>query len=223
MNNLTLRRRTMAHFASMLGLTVIVAHAARGQDTGDGVTAEIFLGNAWNLPLPLTLSGTPASARLSARYSTRPFTGSPYYAARLGHSDNGRGVELELIHHKLYLENPAQPIERLEISHGYNLPLVNGVGPAGGWQFRIGVGLVVAHPEGRISGQNIGGGYRIAGGAVQLALGRRYALNDGDLVMTATPEVKLTASFARMTLQQGVLSVPNIAIHTLAGIGIAQR
>jgi hypothetical protein len=213
----------MAHFARILVLTVIVAHAASGQDTADGVTAEIFLGSAWNLPLPLTLSGTSASARLRARYSTRPFTGSPYYAARLGHSENGRSVELELIHHKLYLENPAPPIERLEISHGYNMPLVNGVGPAGGWQFRIGVGLVVAHPEGRITGQNIGGRYRIAGGAVQLALGRRYALNDGDVVMTATPEVKMTASFARMRLPQGILSVTNLAIHTLAGVGLLQR
>jgi hypothetical protein len=204
----------------MFALAVMAAPAVKGQDTSNRASAEILFGSAWSAPLPLTLSGASAAARFRARYSTRPFTGSPYYAGRVGYSDDGRGVELELIHHKLFLENPAPPIERLEITHGYNMPLVNAVRPANGWQFRVGIGLVVAHAEGRISGNNINSGYRIAGGAIQLAFGRRYALNGGDVVMTATPEVKLTGSFARMTLQQGVLSVPNIAVHTLAGIGV---
>jgi hypothetical protein len=100
-----------------------------------------------------------------------------------------------------------------------------------GPQLRIGIGLVIAHPEGQIAGQVIkarertvlGGGYHIAGGALQIALGRRYALNEGNVVLTATPEIKLTAAFARMRLAQGTLYVPNVAVHALAGIGILNR
>ena len=210
----------MKSLARMLALTVMAAAAAKGQDTSNGANAEFFLGSAWNLPLPLTLICASAPARFRARYSTRPFTGSPYYAGLVGYSDDGRGVELELIHHKLFLENPAPPVERLEITHGYNLPMVNGVEPAGRWQFRIGVGLVVAHAEGRIAGHDIDSGYRLAGAALQFALGRRYALTSGKPLLTATPEVKVTGSFARMRLAPGTLFVPNIALHALAGLGV---
>src|SRR5262245_27982994 len=125
-----------------------LASSAQSASERAGASAEFFLGTAWSLPVPLTLTGASESVRIRPRYSTRPFNGSPYYSARVGYADDGRGLELELIHHKLYLENPAPPIERLEISHGYNLPMINGVGPVGTWQFRVGVGLVVAHPEG---------------------------------------------------------------------------
>jgi hypothetical protein len=209
--------RSMKCLAAMFALTLMAAPAVKGQN---GASAEILFGSAWNVPLPLALSGASASARFRARYSTRPFTGSPYYAGRVGYSDDGRGVELELIHHKLFLENPAPPVERLEITHGYNLPMINGVGPAGGWQFRIGVGLVIAHAEGRIAGHDIDSGYRVAGAALQIALGRRYALTSGEPLLTATPEVKVTGSFARMRLTPGTLFVPNIALHALAGLGV---
>jgi hypothetical protein len=201
------------------------------QSTGDGTSAEFFIGSAWSLPLPLRLSDAPRSVRIRPRYTTRPFRDAPYYAVRLGHLNDGRGFEAELIHHKLYLENPAPPIDRLEITHGYNLAMINAAGPAGGWQFRAGIGLVIAHPEGRIAGQVItakertvlGGGYHVAGGTLQLALGRRYALTSGNVALTAAPEVKLTAAFARMHLTQGTLHVPNVAVHALAGIGILNR
>ena len=204
-------------------IVALVPHPVSGQNGSGGAHADVLAGAAWSLPLPLNFSGPSEALRFRANFSTRPFSDSPYYSVRLGHTNDGRGVEAELIHHKLYLENPAPPIERLEITHGYNLPVINAVGPANGWQFRVGIGLVVAHPEGRVAGQNIGGGYRIAGGTIQLALGRRYPLNDGEVVVTATPEAKLTGSFARIRLPAGILSVPNIAFHALAGLGIQHR
>ncbi len=89
---------------------------------------------------------------------------------------------------------------------------------------------MIAHPEGTIAGQDIkekqrtllGGGH-IAGGSLQVAFGRRYALTSGSPVLTLTPEIKLTGAFARMNLAQGTLSVPNIAVHALAGIGVQER
>jgi hypothetical protein len=222
-----------AYLAAIAVLTAIVAtpQTVRAQRHDHEAAAELFLGTAWSLPLPLILDMPDQRLAFRAHWSTRPFADAPYYAYRAGILRASRGAELELLHHKLYLENPVAPIEHLEITHGYNLPTANYAMPAGGWQLRLGFGLVVAHPEGRIKGRPvrgarrslIGGGYHIAGATMQIALGRRYALGRGDVALTAAPETKLTASIARVQLEQGTLTVPNIALHALGGIGVRRR
>jgi hypothetical protein len=200
----------------------------QAQCTRGAWTAEAFTGSAWHLPIPLVVDLPEEHARLRARYNTRPFADAPYYSYRLGHTwTSGRAVEVEMLHHKLYLENPRPPVERFEVTHGYNLPTVNVVWPASGWQLRFGLGLVVAHPEGRIAGRAVsggrtllGGGYHIAGVTAQVAFGRRYVLWGSRVAMTAAPEVKLTASWARIPLQRGHLSVPDVSLHALGGLGV---
>jgi len=192
------------------------------------IVAEGFTGSAWSLPLPLTIDARGERWRTLARYATRPFAGAPYYSYRVGRSDaNGAGQELEMLHHKLYLQNPGGPVERFEITHGYNLPTANVTAPGHGWQWRFGVGLVVAHPEGRVAGRELGGaatalggGYHIAGITTQLAVGRRYPLRPGRTQLTASPEVKLTASWARIVVDSITLRVPNVALHALGGFGV---
>jgi hypothetical protein len=140
------------------------------------------------------------------------------------------GYEAELLHHKLYLDNPVPPIEHLEISHGYNLVTVNAVRPARALAIRVGVGLVVAHAEGRIAGERLGGsrrtllggGYHLAGVTAQLAVGRRYTLAHGRSSLYAVPEAKLTASLAHVPVGDsgGKAFVPNVAAHALAGLGL---
>jgi len=105
--------------------------------------------------------------------------------------------------------------------------MMNVMWPARGWQFRVGVGLVVAHPEGRVadrsvSGQStlLGGGYHIAGITLQAAIGRRYALWGERVKMTAAPEAKLTASWASIPLEHGRVRVPDISLHALGGVGV---
>jgi hypothetical protein len=185
-------------------------------------------GTAWNLPVPLRVELPDQSARQTARYSTRPLEFPLYYGVRIGRtSPLGRGFDVELLHHKLYLENPSPPLERFEVTHGYNLVMLNAVGPARGWAWRVGLGVVIAHPEGVVAGRNIsglrtrlGGGYHVAGVATQLAMGRRYALGRGRSAMTLGPEAKLTASWAHIGLRPGHLEVPNVAVHVLGGLGI---
>jgi hypothetical protein len=196
--------------------------------------AEFFLGTAWSLPLPLVVRLPDERIVLRPRWSTRPFADAPYYAYRAGGGEGGHAIEAELLHHKLYLENPRPPVERLEVTHGYNLPLANAAMPARGLTVRVGLGLVVAHAEGRIAGRTVGraaggrrtflgGGYHIAGIATQLAVGRRYPLGRGDVALTAAPEVKLTAAWARVPLEDGSLLVPNVAVHALGGVGVRRR
>jgi hypothetical protein len=188
-----------------------------------GLTGEVFAGTAWSLPLPLRVEQpgqTPI--HFKARYSTRPWRSSPYYAYRLGYQH----WSAELVHHKLYLENPPPEIEHFEVSHGYNLVMISrtlapGDSPA---IFRIGLGLVIGHPEGRIRGKAInpvrsllGGGYHISGLCLQAAAGPQLGIAEHWFFR---PEFKITAAWAQMPLVGGgVTKVPNIALHTLFGFG----
>ena len=195
------------------------------------IAIEVQGGTAWSLPTPLIIrrEGAP-SVRLRARYSTRPLADAPYYAYRLSRGSRTHAAEAELVHHKLYLDNPAPPIERFEVTHGYNLAMANVRAPAGRWQVRVGLGLVVAHAEGRIGGATIGrgrtllgGGYHIAGVTTQLAVGRRFPLGRAPTAAFVAPELKLTASMARIPLDVGSVLVPNVAAHALAGLGVRRR
>jgi len=220
--------------ALSLGLLAGVPSAAplRAQPHATELSAEVYTGGAWSLPLPFTvaLPGAPA-ARLRPHWSTRPFADAPYYAYRAGWARDARGVDAELLHHKLYLENPAPPVERFEVTHGYNLPMLSARAPAGGWQLRIGLGAVIAHAEGRIAGRAVGGGrtllgggYHIAGVAAQVAVGRRYLLGRGATALFAAPELKLTAARARVPLDGGgTVTVPNVAVHLLGGLGVRHQ
>ncbi|MBC3541614.1 hypothetical protein ACFSC6_02210 [Rufibacter sediminis] len=192
-----------------------------------GLTAEVFAGTSWSLPLPLRIKQpNEADIRFKARYTTRPWTGSPYYAYRVGYN----GWSAELVHHKVYLENPPAEVEHFEVSHGYNLAMVSRTLPFRETPgiFRIGLGMVIGHPEGRIRGKAInpvksllGGGYHISGICLQAAVGPRLDVADHWFFR---PEAKLTAAWARMPLAGGgSVTVPNIAVHTLFGFGYRRQ
>jgi hypothetical protein len=220
------RRAICVAGAALLAVPVRTA-TAQATCPARSLAAELFGGTGWSLPLPLTLDGPDGRTRFRARYSTRPFADSPYYSYRLGVGGRDGSIEAEMLHHKLYLENPVPPIDGLEITHGYNLPTINVAGPGDGWQLRVGLGIVVAHPEGRVAGRPVdasrsflGGGYQIAGITTQVALGRRYALGRGRVAPTVAPEMKLTGSWASMRFGEGRLMVPNLALHVLGGLGV---
>ncbi|HEY4651021.1 MAG TPA: hypothetical protein VIG72_06380 [Pontibacter sp.] len=158
----------------------------------------------------------------TARYKTRPWRGAPYYAYRIGYQH----WTLELVHHKLYLENPPPKIGHFEVSHGYNLALVSRNIPftTDPSLVRVGVGLVIAHPEGRIRGRAInpvrsflGGGYHFSGVCFQAVVGPRLYISEHWFIR---PEAKLTAAWAQVPLAGGGNArVPNVAFHTLLGVG----
>ena len=217
--------------ALVLLLATKRAGSAQQPPAHEEIAIELQGGTAWSAPTPLIIRmvGEP-TVRFRARYSTRPLADAPYYAYRLSRGSRTHAAEVELVHHKLYLENPIPPVERFEVTHGYNLAMANVRAPAGRWQARVGFGLVVAHAEGRIAGATIGrrrtllgGGYHIAGATTQLAVGRPYPLGRGATTAFVAPELKLTASMARIPLDVGSVLVPNVAAHALAGLGVRRR
>lgn len=220
----------------LLVLVVAASTPANAQRQDRELHAEFLLGTAWNLPTPLIirLPGTP-EVRQRVRYSTHAFESPLYYAVRIGGGSINAlgapvGVELELLHHKLHVDDPAPPVEHFEVSHGYNLLSGTLLRAADRLTLRVGVGLVIAHPEGRIGGGRVGGsrrttlggGYHIAGASIQVGIGRTVPLSTGRTVAYVVPEAKLTASFARVPLGDdgGSVLVPNVAGHLLAGFGV---
>jgi hypothetical protein len=190
---------------------------------GQGLTAEVFAGTSWSLPTPLRVDQSgEAPIRFTARYRTRPWHGAPYYAYRLGYNK----WSAELVHHKIYLQNPPPEIQHFEVSHGYNMAFLSRSLPFGhaAGVFRVGLGMVIGHPEGRIRGKAInpvksflGGGYHISGICLQAAAGPPLGIAEHWFFR---PEVKVTAAWARMPLAGGgTATVPNIALHTLFGFG----
>lgn len=179
---------------------------------------EAFTGTAHNFTTPLTVhqDGQPGF-RMDARYDTRPFTGSPYDAARVGWWKGSSGWELQLVHHKLYLANPTPEVSALEISHGYNMLTLSRASSWRGFTLRGGAGLVVTFPETTIRGRKRPTlGYDLSGFTVAAGVGRRWP--EGAR-LSLTGEVRLTLSWVTIPVFEGEADVPNRALHFLAGLG----
>jgi len=123
---------------------------------GETLAAELFTGVAFSLRTPLVVDLAGERHVIRAHWSTRPFEDAPYYSYRVARASVGRELAAEMLHHKLYLENPVPPIDRLEVSHGYNEPMFDVATRAEGFHWRFGIGLVIAHPEGAIAGREVG-------------------------------------------------------------------
>ncbi|UCH63498.1 MAG: hypothetical protein JSU77_03340 [Fidelibacterota bacterium] len=185
-------------------------------------TFEAFLGSAWSVPSPLSIHQYGEERlHFTARYATKPLVESPYYAWRIAKWSGEQAWEFELVHHKLYLENPPDEVQHFEVSHGYNLITINRVWVRRGFIWRGGVGVVATHPETKIRGKKLPwgdglNGFYVSGPTIQLAIGRKFPLRGG---LFAVVEGKWTASYATIPVRDGNAYVPNMALHWLIGLG----
>jgi hypothetical protein len=143
-------------------------------------TIHAGTGVAYNAPSSLVIEQARApDLSLTARFDTRAFETPLYYVVRVERGSwSGGAIALELVHHKLFLENPPAEVQELAISHGFNIVTVQRVWtPIEGRSVRAGAGVVVAHPETTVRGraQPKGGwldrGYYVAGPVAQLGAG----------------------------------------------------
>ena len=185
-------------------------------------TLEGFLGSAWSVPAPLSIHQWGEDRiYLIARYQTKPFKESPYYAWRIAKWRANRAWEFELVHHKLYLSNPPAEVQHFEVSHGYNLITINRAWLHRGLIWRFGAGLVAVHPETTIRGKTLPwgkglNGFYISGLTVQAGMEKKFVLWGR---LFAALEGKLTASYAIVPIQDGNAYLPNAALHGLFGLG----
>lgn len=185
---------------------------------------QIFGGVPFNFNLPLTIhqSGHP-DMKITGKYDSRPFESPHYYAWRVGAWNGNRAWELELVHSKLYLRNKPPEVQEFSISHGYNLLTINRAWEVKGLIYRAGLGVVITHPETTIrglphpEGGGLYDGYYLSGPTVQGAVEKRFHLWKWFI---ASLEAKLTATYARIPVENGHADVPNLAVHGLFGIGV---
>lgn len=185
---------------------------------------ELHSGEVYNVPMPLTIrqEGYP-ELKLTARYFTEPLTLPVYWDIRLSHWRNNKSWEFEVIHHKLYLENITPEVQKFNISHGFNMLILNRGFDKGIIRYRAGVGMVLTHPESKIRGKEFGNttddwdmGYYISGPVVNMAISKPIRLN-GRLYMNA--EAKTTFAYGSIQVAEGRADVFNLAFHLILGIG----
>lgn len=168
-------------------------------------------------PLVIHQTGFP-DIRLDGRFNTEAFTEVPYYDVRLADGD----WELELVHHKLYMQDRPPEVQYLQITHGFNLITANHCWSLFGFDLRAGAGMVLAHPETEIRDQKfdersgiLGLGFFVSGVSAQAGLERRFRLTSRFDVGT---EVKLTGGAARVPISDGSVDIANFAVHGLVSL-----
>lgn len=195
------------------------------QSTNTYWAFEVLSGDAYSFrtPLKIHLEDHPDISENAADYATHPFQTPIYYAIRAGRWHDNRAWELEMVHLKIDLRNKPDNVQRFEVSHGYNLVTVNRAWLHRFLVFRIGIGVVVIHPESTIYNQGFdehGGllreGYYLSGPTAQAAAGLRFNTSKHIFI---TVEGKLTGSYARVPVADGYADVPAVAMHLLAGVG----
>ena len=159
----------------------------------------------------------------TAHYKTYPFTsGAPYYSLRIGAWEGNRAWEFETHHHLVTLvDDPTGKIDGFYVTHGYNLNTLNRAWLLGGFIWRIGAGVVITHPENVVRGKKFSGdgfyeGFYLSGVCGQLSLEKRLSLWGGSFLYV---EGKFTAAWAKIPIADGEATVPNYALHGLAGLG----
>jgi hypothetical protein len=186
---------------------------------------ELHGGEVYNVPMLLQIKqqGYPI-LKLTAHYHTEPFTLPVYWDMRFSRWENGKSWEFEAIHHKLYLENTTSEVQKFNISHGFNMLMVNRGFDKKTFQYRAGVGVVLAHPESNIRGKEFGNtgddldmGYYLSGPVVNFAISKPIRLGGRFYLNT---EAKTTIAYANIKVAEGHAKVCNLAFHLILGIGV---
>jgi len=211
-------------------------------------TLGVILGGARTQATSLTLTQPSQATDVTlspVHYRSESFEPPFYYAYRVGGFPRSEsfGIEGEFIHLKVTADTSrttraegivagqavsgprplSSVVERLSISHGVNLLLVNAVirrvagaaTPADArWILtgRFGAGASVPHPESTIAGRSLEryewGSFSLqAAGGIELRIAKRIAL---------TGEYKLTRTVQDVTIADGSARTP-LTTHHLAG------
>jgi len=201
-------------------LLVLLVPSARAE-----WSAEYLLGDAWEPRTPVRIRQEGfEDLVLDARFRTEPFRIPPYWSARVIWWRGNTGWAVDLVHHKLILEDPPPEIRYLGLTHGYNLGTFQILKRRGPWHGLIGLGGVLAHPESTIRGRRhpeTGGillpGQYLAGPAFLLGAGVRVGIV-GPLFLNA--ETRISFSSVDAPVRDGELSLRHTGFHLAAGLGL---
>jgi len=199
-----------------------------------GFGFNLSLGEAYNLNQDISISRDEAAdINFNASFSTHGPRSPQYYSLRFRHQIKKKNIELEFIHHKLYVKkNLPDQVEKFEVTDGYNLLLINVVSAlTENINYRLGIGTVVTHPDIIIEGETNyikGGGlipkfwtdgYHWGGISSQASIFYSHRIRDR---LALNIETKLIYASARVPVVGGSLILPNLSIHFLGGISFGK-
>ena len=179
-----------------------------------------------NVPLPLAIhqEGYPDINLSGARYHSEPFILPLYYDGRISRWHNDKSWEIEFTHHKLYLQNNPAEVQKFSVSHGYNFLMVNRGFDRQLFRYRVGGGVVIAHPESEVRNlvfesqrNDKDKGYYLSGPALQASINKPIYLGNRFFI---NAEARTTMAYASVKIAHGHADVWNIAFHLMLGIGV---
>jgi len=180
---------------------------------------------AGNVPLPLHISqnGYP-DINLSAKFVSKSLTAPISWDWRFSRWQGDRAWEIEAIHHKLYLVNTTDEVERFNISHGFNIVTINRGYKLHWVTLHSGLGIILAHAENIIRSLNYDdsegyfkiGYYEITGPVINLSISRPIKISKRWFL---NAETKSTLAYARVNVVNGHADFYNIAFHLIIGFG----
>ena len=202
-------------FAVVLGARLVAAQ----------LSVDALAGTSFSVPSRLSIyqSGQP-TLRFTAHYSTKPLDDTPYFVVRIGLWKNNTAWLLDLIHHKLYLDNPPPEVEYFRITYGFNIVSVGRAWRKGGLVYSAGLGAVFTHASSSVRGRpylGTGGpfnkGYTVTGASVLGGAEYRIGLGEGSYLAL---DGKLSVAYVQVHVSRGEAHVPNAALHLSAGVGV---
>lgn len=160
---------------------------------------------------------------MTARFRTEAFTPPVYWDCRVARWKDLKSWEFEVIHQKLYLKNTTAEVQKFNISHGFNLLMINRGFDNGKFRLRTGAGIVLAHPESKIRGMEFGDstddfdtGYFISGPVANFALSKPVRISNRFFI---NAEAKTTLAYSHIKIAKGYSQVFNLACHLIFGLG----
>ncbi len=215
-------------FAALL---VLCAGRVAAQGVEKNWSFEIQSGTAHNFPAPLQFEQGDYKKKITADYETRPFGGgaAPYYNLRLKRylSAEKCFMSFELLHHKLWLNNPPAEVDTFRMTFGYN-PLLWSLGREFYpwlWVY-AGLGPVIAHPVNTVNGRKVsnspklwptGKRYEFVGAAVQMGAESFWNFSEHFFL---NADLKLLLSYAwRIPIAGGTAKSLPTSLHFNFGTG----
>jgi hypothetical protein len=183
-------------------------------------------GIAYNVPTTLSVvqAGEP-EIRIRARFESRALDPPIHWIVRVERAAARTCWAVELMHHKLYLQDPPADIQHFEITHGFDVLSLQRGWVNGGTTVRLGIGAIMGHAENTVRGRKLdddGGfrGYHFAGPGLQAAAGRRFELGRG---LHLFGEVRALGARVHVPVDGGHADLWHLSGHVLAGVGLSLR
>ncbi len=187
-------------------------------------------GVPYNINLPLTIEqNNQPTLKLTANFDSEPFVTPVYWVFRVAKWKNNKAWEFEMIHQKLYLQNPPPEVQYFSITHGFNMTFVNRAFKIklfnkDGFIFRVGTGIVLAHAENMVRGkefdqkQSFGDlGYYITYPNINLGLAKEIKLTKFAYLNI---EAKHNTSYAKVPIVDGNAKLWHSNFALVVGAGI---